>query len=76
MTSDSMYKMTPAQPFQPFVIRTAGGREIPVNHPELIAYGGGRIALVSLPNDSFEIVDLLLVESLAPLARAGSGVAS
>jgi hypothetical protein len=56
--------MIRATPFQPFTIRLADGREVLVSHPEAIAYNGGRTVLVALPNDSFEIIDLLLVSSL------------
>jgi hypothetical protein len=45
------------------------GRSVEVKHPEWIAYAGGRIALVAMPDDSFEVIDLLLVPSLE--AKAG-----
>ena len=35
-----------ARPFAPFVIHTADSRDVDVSHPEAIAYGGGRIAVV------------------------------
>jgi len=63
MTTSELPKLINARPFSPFTIRTADGREIQVSHPENIAYGGGRIAVV-VQGDDFEVVDLLLVPSL------------
>jgi hypothetical protein len=48
-------------------MRTADGREVTVNHPENVAYGGGRIAVVVV-QDEIEIIDLLLVPSLKTAA--------
>jgi hypothetical protein len=67
MTTDQIRSFIARQPFLPFVIHTADGRELQVRHPETIAYGGGRIAVVVKPDDSFEVVDLLLVPSLEAL---------
>ena len=50
--------------FRPFLIHMADGRSVEVNHPEWIAYAGGRIALVANPDESFEVIDLRLVPSL------------
>ena len=64
MTTDQLRSFINARPFRPFVIHTADGRAIDVNHPEWVAYAGGRVALVANPDDTFEVVDLLLVPSL------------
>jgi hypothetical protein len=64
MTSDQMLSAIRTRPFWPFTMKTGGGREILVSHPEAIAYGGGRTAVVVLPDDRFEVIDLLLVESI------------
>jgi hypothetical protein len=75
MTSDQMISAIRARPFRPFTMKTGGGREIVVTHPEAIAYGGGRTAVVVLPDNRFEVIDLLLVEriqsSLSDSARPG-----
>ena len=63
MTTDQLPKLINARPFVPFKIRTADGRECEVRHPENIAYGGGRIAVL-VTGDDFEIIDLPLVPSL------------
>lgn len=60
MTTDQLKDFLAARPFRPFVIHTADGRSVEVNHPEWVAYAGGRIALVITPNDRFEIIDLLV----------------
>lgn len=78
MTTEQLPKLMRARPFQPFVIRTADGREVEVRHPEAIAYPGGRIAVVVGPDESVEIIDLLLVPTLrvagpAPSPAEGGG---
>jgi len=57
MTTDQLPKLINARPFRPFTLRTADGREVEVTHPENIAYGGGRIAVVVVKDD-VEIIDL------------------
>jgi hypothetical protein len=64
MTTEQLPKLIKATPFTPFTIRTADGREIKVLHPEAIAYPGGRIAVVVSPDESVDIIDLLLVPTL------------
>ena len=64
MTTDQLRAMIDARPFVPFIMHMADGRSVEVNHPELIAYGGGRIAAVMNAKDVVEIVDLLSVPSL------------
>jgi hypothetical protein len=63
VTTDHLRNLLAARPFVPFVIPMADSRDVEVSHPEAIAYGGGRIAVVVRPDDSFEIIDLLLVPS-------------
>jgi hypothetical protein len=50
------------QPFQPFTIRLADGRSMPVSHPEYVAVGT-RLAIVVGPDDS-SVVEPLLIASL------------
>ncbi len=57
MTTDQLRELINARPFQPFAVRTMDGREVTVGHPENIAYGGGRVAVV-VQGDHFEIIDL------------------
>lgn len=54
-----------ARPFRPFKIHLADGRVMPVNHPEWMAMTpGGRNIIVVLEDDTFHVIDLLLVVSL------------
>ena len=50
-------------PFRPYRLRTAGGRDIAITHPESIAYGGERTAIVVF-GDRWEILDIALIESV------------
>jgi hypothetical protein len=62
MTHDQFFIVMHTRPFRPYRLKTAGGREIAVTHPEAIAYGGKRTAVVVLPGDRWEIIDIDLVE--------------
>ena len=64
MTSEQLQSAINARPFRTFTLKTGGGREIQVTHPEAIASRGGRTAVVVLPDDRYEVIDLLLVESI------------
>jgi hypothetical protein len=59
------------EPFKPFVLHLADGREIAVPHREfLYLFPSGRTILVAQPDESFNIVDSLLVTDLE--FKAGS----
>jgi hypothetical protein len=78
VTHDQLFQMINMRPFRPYRLKTAGGlptvpvwarlagsgREIAVTHPEAIAYAGERTAVVVLPGDRFEILDIYLIESI------------
>jgi hypothetical protein len=65
MTIERMRELYDAEPFRPFVIHLADGREIPVVHREFImTTPGGRTIIVAQPDDSLNIIDLLLVTDL------------
>ena len=54
-----------AQPFQPFVIHMADGREIEVCHADFVATApSGRTTTVYQPDDSLNLINLLLVTDL------------
>ena len=74
MTSEQLRKMVRSQPFEPFRIFIADGRELQVTHPEMVAItGGGRTAIVTLPQgEDYEVIDLLLVTGL----RRANGAAA
>ena len=65
MTIEQIKAFYHAQPFKPFVIHLADGREVPVHHPEFImAVPSGRTLFVVQPDDTTNIIDLLLVTDL------------
>jgi len=51
------------QPFEPFVIRLADGRSLPVSHPDFVAVGLRRIVVVG-ENDSTSTIEPLLIVSI------------
>ncbi|MGA2705078.1 MAG: hypothetical protein ABSH35_28800 [Isosphaeraceae bacterium] len=63
MTHDQLVNLLHTRPFRPYRLRTAGGRDIAITHPEAIAYGGERTAVVVF-GDRWEILDIALVESI------------
>ena len=50
-------------PFQPFSMRLADGRELPVSHPEFVALGP-RLVVVVADDNSWAVVEPLLIVSL------------
>jgi hypothetical protein len=65
MTIEKVKEIFSAQPFRPLIIHLADGREIPVHHRDFImAAPSGRTLYVSQPDDTFNIIDLLLVTDL------------
>jgi hypothetical protein len=65
MTIEQLRAVYNAQPFQPFVIHLADGRAVPVLHREFImTVPSGRTIFVCQPDDSTNIIGLLLVTDL------------
>lgn len=65
MTIEQLRKAHQARPFEPFQLHLADGRKFNVKHPEFLAqFPGGRTVIVTLPDQSFEVIDLLLVTSI------------
>ena len=65
MTIDQIRTLYDAQPFQPFVIHLADGRELPVDHREFMMRApSGRTIAVYGRDDAAHIIDLLLVTDL------------
>ena len=66
MSVDEVRRLYQANPFRPFVLHLADGREIPVVHRDFImASPNGRTVIVYQPDSSFNIIDLRLVTALA-----------
>jgi hypothetical protein len=65
MTVEQLRTAYTAQPFRPFVIHLADGREVPVVSREFImAVPSGRTIVVCQPDDTLNIIDLPLVTDL------------
>lgn len=70
MRTEDLRNLHRAQPFSPFRIHLADGRSFDVEHPEFLAQtASGRTVIVTLPDDSFEVIDVLLITSL----KVGNG---
>ena len=65
MTVEQLRTVLRAASFRPFTIYLADGRQIPVRHPDFLAQSPtGRTIIVYQEDDTFSIVDLLLVTEL------------
>jgi hypothetical protein len=65
MTIEQVRNVFRAQPFHPFVIHLADGRQVPVRHPDFIMPApSGRTMIVYQPDDSFGMINLLEVSGL------------
>lgn len=65
MTLETIKSFYNSQPFVPFVIQLADGREIPVHSREYImAAPTGRTLIVYQADDTFNWIDLLLVTNI------------
>lgn len=79
MRVEGVRKLYRAEPFLPFPLHLADGREISVGHREFIALSpSGRTLTVYQPDDSFDVVDLMLVTDLevTPDGKTGAGGAA
>jgi hypothetical protein len=66
------------RPFEPYTLRLADGRALPVPHPDSVAVGQGRGVVIGA-DDSWSVVEPLMVVSLEfnrPTARAQTGAGS
>jgi hypothetical protein len=51
------------QPFEPFVMRLADGRSLPVQHPEFVALGKRRLGVIA-EDDRWSFVEPFFIDSL------------
>jgi hypothetical protein len=73
MTIEQLRNVYNAQPFQPFLIHLADGRHVPVRHRDFIMPApSGRTVIVYQPDDSFNIIDLLLATDLEVASAAAT----
>ena len=65
MTIEQLRNVHHAEPFQPFTIHLADGRNFLVPHRDFLSHSPtGRTIIVHHQDDSFSILDLLLVTEL------------
>jgi hypothetical protein len=73
MTGGEIRKLFEATPFLPFRVHIANGKSMDVPHPDFMHLSPtGRRLIVDRPDDTFEIIDVLLVTSLETLSQNGS----
>lgn len=60
------------QPFQPFMMRLADGRSIPVPHRDFVALTPRRV-IVGFEDDSWTIIEPILIVSLDSMPPRGKG---
>ena len=75
MTIEQMRATREANPFRPFTLRLADGRSFRVQHRDYLSMSpAGRTVIVYQADESFSILDLLLVTELTidpPVAAEG-----
>ncbi len=65
MTIEQFRATLHQQPFRPFTIRMADGRTFDVVHPDFVAQSqSGRTVIVTQPDDTYSVLDLLLMTEL------------
>jgi len=68
MTVEQLVQMQRARPFRAYRIHLADGRRLDAKHPDFLARSpSGRTVILYKPDDTFEVIDLLLVSSLETL---------
>jgi hypothetical protein len=75
MTIEELRRAHEAEPFRPFTLHLVDGRQVPVCQRDLFAISpAGRTVIVYQPDESFNIVDLLLVTDIevGPESQVGS----
>ncbi len=74
MTIQALTEVIDADPFRAFTLRLADGRAIRVANPHSVAFlGSGRTLFVAHDKqDKFELIDLLLINSVEVSTSPGS----
>jgi hypothetical protein len=80
MTIEQMRATREANPFRPFTLRLADGRSFRVPHRDYLSMSpGGRTVIIYQADESFNILDLLLVTELTmdpPVTQPAEGGAA
>jgi hypothetical protein len=66
VTTELLERMHQMRPFVPFSIFVGDGREIRVDHPEMMAYKPKARTCAVWVDGAYEVIDLLLVTTLKP----------
>lgn len=65
MTVEQLKNVHAAKPFRPFTVHMGDGRSFRVDHPEFLSRSqSGRTIVVHQPDESFSVLDMLLVTEL------------
>ena len=64
MNIDQLRQVHQLRPFQPFCLYLADGRSLRVDHPECMGYTGGRTVFVGQADDSFHLLDVLMITGI------------
>jgi hypothetical protein len=65
MTIDQLRGAYRAKPFKPFTIHMGDGRSFRIDHPDFVSHSpAGRTVIVYERDDSFHILDLLLMTEI------------
>lgn len=73
MTTQQLRAAHRAAPFRPFTIHMADGRSIPAPHPDFLSISpSGRTVIIYEEDDSFSILDLLLMTEIEMSPASGS----
>jgi hypothetical protein len=73
VTKEQIRSLYNAVPFEAFRVHMANGRSVDVPHPDFMHLSPtGRRLIVDKPNDSFEVIDILLVTSVETFPKNGA----
>jgi hypothetical protein len=70
MSADTIREWLNRRPFEAFELRLSNGESYQVRHPEVVAIGKNRIAIVDPETDYFVHVALIHVNSISALQAA------
>ena len=65
MRHEELRKLLRAQPFRPFTIHLPEGRKVPITHHDFAVMSpDGRTLLAYEPDNSFNMIDVMLIASV------------
>jgi hypothetical protein len=60
------------EPFEPFSLRLADGRSLPIVHPEFVAVGKRRLVVIA-EDDTWSFVEPLMIVSIDQIKKSPPG---